>query len=195
MNKKLTKILPKHKLDKDIWRYIELHLNEYLMRDKINDLPKYTAGNSIWNQIETDLDNINEKKNKIRKIKIQHVISIAASVLLIFGVMFFIFKQKQNNETISYSTEIISSDNIIEYGYKNQINNIEQYCKNFPNICEEPQYIELIQTLNEQLYKLDEIENLITNSNNSNLILYKNRLMNEISGTEQKILLLFKIVN
>lgn len=162
LKKELNK-LQNHKAPEEVWFEIE---NELLFEDELHAhkgrLTKYVAPKDVWDGIESKLS------PSLKEIAIEVVkwtTSAAAILLFILAVNYFDFTS-QENTVISYSEEIIYSDDVDDIAPEQMEAEelIAKYCKTSSNLCEKPvikENLESIQEINDELENLEQVINSI----------------------------------
>ncbi|MBA4853125.1 hypothetical protein [Emticicia sp. BO119] len=145
--------LPEYEPSDEVWKRIEAGLNNDFMQKAISQLPEYEPDEEIWSNINREL---NQKKPKLIVWKWA---SIAASVLLIAGIL--IYTKPWNTTDISYSQEKIEKQLLLSStdDSQKQYEMIMAYCKEQTYVCQNPEFKELkseLEDLNDASIQLKE---------------------------------------
>ena len=135
--------LPEYEPSDEVWKKIEAGLNDDVMKQAISQLPIYEPKEEIWTNINYEL---NQHKPKVN---IWKWVSVAASVLLIAGIL-VVYHQKDTPE-ISYSQEKLDKQLLLSStdDSQKQYEMIVAYCKQETFICQNPEFKELKTELEE----------------------------------------------
>lgn len=189
----LKSILPKHHIGDELWDNIEHQLNPV---NKLPEMPQYAARENLWEGILVQLNTSYKLQRRRSLLRVgAYVSGIAASLLLIL----YILNPFQNQQPIT-KTEVVHTEEIIQiepparfamYESEKGADDIVEYCANFPNICVNPEFVQLQskwQNLKEQLIQLKTLSN---SGNNDKVDYYKARIEMDIKQLENKMMHMF----
>lgn len=134
--------LPEYEPTDEVWKNIESKLNDDVLQRAVGKLNIYEPNNDVWSRIEAELP------TKIVKFTAWKVASIAASIVLIFGV-FFIYSV--DNQKVSYSEQKIDENLLLNKtdDSQRQYEMIVAYCKQQTYVCENKEFKALKTELEE----------------------------------------------
>ncbi len=134
--------LPEYEPSEEVWKKIEAGLNQDVLQKAICQLPEFEPTQEVWNAINQEL-NLHKPKVIIRKWA-----SIAASVLLIGGIVLY---KPWDSPDISYSQEKLDKQLLLSPtdDSQKQYEMIVAYCKEQTYVCQNPEFKELKTELEE----------------------------------------------
>jgi len=166
--KSIVKKLPVQGPKDELWESItnQLDFNEQLS-SRAKQLPFYVPQESSWEIIE---QNLKPQKRNLKYRNLIIILSAAASIALFIGI--WVSFNAKNQDTITVTEETVSS---LQQPFKtsadstsgNVIKFIKEQCANKSYICNQPEYSEKKQQLNDVETQIKNIEELINTSGNS----------------------------
>jgi len=167
LHKAISK-LPHHHVDDGIWGNIEAALEDVVLHEAINELPKLAPKEDIWDSIASELtlkESIaklaqhsppeglwNEIDKKVdapvvhlkRASSYYYWLSGVAAVLLLGFILFPLLNTNEKTQ-ISYSEELIEVEPIEDWNATTQDLEmmLEDLCEQNPRVCKSPEFEEL----------------------------------------------------
>jgi hypothetical protein len=134
--------LPEYEPSDELWKKIEAGLNQDVLQKAIGQLPEFEPSEEVWSAINQGL---NLRKPKI---SIWKWASVAASVLLIAGIVLY---KPWDGSDISYSQEKLDKQLLLSPtdDSQKQYDMIVAYCKEQNYVCQNPEFKELKTELEE----------------------------------------------
>ena len=130
--------LPEYEPSDEVWNKIDTELNHDILRKGISQLPKYEPDGRIWENIEADLN------PKIVKLNTWRWVAMAASIVLIISVGFYLNYQKKQ-PTIAYSEQKIDAQLLLQPSDNSDADyeTIVAFCEEQTYVCENPEFRDL----------------------------------------------------
>ncbi len=127
--------LPEYEPSDEVWNKINTELNHDILRKGISQLPEYEPDGRIWEKIEADLN------PKIVKLNNWRWVAVAASMVLIIGLGFYLNYQK-TQPTIAYSEQKMDSQLLLQPSDNSDADyeTIVAFCKEQTYVCENPEF-------------------------------------------------------
>lgn len=129
----------------------------------ISELPNYSPQDSLWRDIEEELNLQNSSKLLVKKGKTNYI-KYAAAILLLVVPMFLYFFLSQNREQIRFNTEI----EIVNYSSISNEESLDGFdifldkeCSDDQQICDSPEFQMLLAQLHEINVEMEGISEMI----------------------------------
>ena len=127
--------LPEYEPSDEVWNKINTELNNDILRKGISELPDYEPDGRIWENIEAELN------PKIVKLKPWRWVAVAASIVLVIGLGFYLNYQK-NQPVIAYSEQKMDAQLLLQSSDNSDADyeTIVAFCKEQTYVCENPEF-------------------------------------------------------
>ncbi len=146
-------ILPEYEPSDDVWNGIESKLNDDVLQKSISKLNIYEPKVDLWNEIERNLT------PKVIKFRAWRWVSVAASVAVITGIIFW---YNTDNQSITFAEQKLDENLLLNPADDSQpqYEMIVAYCKQQTYVCENTEFkalkteLEELNTASNQLKKV-----------------------------------------
>lgn len=188
--KDLKSLLPKHRVGADLWNRIEKQLHDV---GQMPELPLHAANENLWQPIAHELDAAKSRQFRKRTLQIvSYATAVAASLMLIMVISGVLKKDaSMPNSVVVHSVEVVENEPVVTFasiqgGYGEE--HIVEYCSNFPNVCVDPEFIQLKNKWQRLKNELAQLRSMSQPGANEQVNYYIARIEMDIRQLENKMM-------
>lgn len=188
----LRSILPQHQISDDVWGNIEQQLTSV---KKMPEMPQYVASENLWDGIAQQMlaHKKIRRRNSIRMVSF--ISGIAASLVLIMYLVGAFENQQSTLKTVVIHTEELVLQrplaHLASMSSADESENIIEHCTNFPNVCVNPEFVQLKSKWQNLKNELTHLKLLSNAGNNKQVGYYITRIEMDIKQLENKMMHMF----